>query len=196
MVRMWRCCHVQDIWPNRLKHVPQIVKDSRDSKSRCGLPRQVDLLITHTDKFRGFDPEDLLQMSVGNLPTSHQGDLDHNNLTWGAPLQDDNLYYRTHCHGPRTNKALDRSIDGRTRESGNTGDTGNTSLSQLLCIDGSDKVLLPLIQVRKQQAVFLLEFFCCAHTNSITRYTSFLTIINVRALGQRQIQRGIASNIR
>src|SRR5271157_3270856 len=61
-------------------------------------------------------------------------------------------------------KALDSPIDGRTRESGNTGDAGNTSSSQLLCIEGSDKVLLPLIQVRKQQAVFLLEFFCCAHT--------------------------------
>jgi len=82
----------------------------------------------------------------------------------------------------RLRKALDRPIDGRTRESGNTGDTGNTSSSQLLCIDGSDKVLLPLIQVRKQLTVFLLEFFCCAHTNSIIRYASCVTIINVRTL--------------
>jgi hypothetical protein len=59
--------------------------------------------------------------------------------------------------------ALDSPIDGRTRESGNTGDVSNTSSPQLLCIEGSDKVLLPLIQVRKQHAVFLLEFFCCAH---------------------------------
>src|SRR5271157_2412216 len=79
-------------------------------------------------------------------------------------------------------KALDSSIDGRTRESGNTGDAGNTSSSQLLCIDGSDKVLLPLIQVRKQQAVFLLEFFSCAHTDSVTHRASFVTIINLRAL--------------
>src|SRR5271165_4162836 len=79
-------------------------------------------------------------------------------------------------------KALDSSIDGRTRESGNTGDAGNTSSSQLLCIDGSDKVLLPLIQVRKQQAVFLLEFFCCAHTDSVTHRASFVTIIILRAL--------------
>ena len=79
-------------------------------------------------------------------------------------------------------KALDSSIDGRTRESGNTGDAGNTSSSQLLCIDGSDKVLLPLSQVRKQQAVFLLEFFCCAHTDSVTHRASFVTIIILRAL--------------
>src|SRR5271166_7101796 len=79
-------------------------------------------------------------------------------------------------------KALDSSIDGRTRESGNTGDAGNTSSSQLLCIDGSDKVLLPLIQVRKQQAVFLLEFFCCAHTDSVTHRASCVTIIILRAL--------------
>src|SRR5271157_2311981 len=79
-------------------------------------------------------------------------------------------------------KALDSPIDGRTRESGKTGDAGNTPSSQLLCIDGSDKVLLPLIQVRKQQAVFLLEFFSCAHTNSVTQRASFVTIINVRDL--------------
>ena len=79
-------------------------------------------------------------------------------------------------------KALDSPIDGRTRESGKTGDAGNTPSSQLLCIDGSDKVLLSLIQVRKQQAVFLLEFFCCAHTDSVTQWASFVTIINLRAL--------------
>lgn len=65
------------------------------------------------------------------------------------------------------------------------GDAGNTPSSQLLCIDGSDKVLLPLIQVRKQQAVFLLEFFCCAHTDSVTQCASFVTIINLRALSSR-----------
>ena len=79
-------------------------------------------------------------------------------------------------------KALDSTIDGRARESGNTGDEGNTSSPQLFGIDGSDKVLLSLIQVRKQQAVFLLKFFCCAHTDSITRGASFVTIINLRAL--------------
>src|SRR3974377_1615225 len=79
-------------------------------------------------------------------------------------------------------KALDSPIDGRTRESGNTGDAGNTPSSQLLRIDGSDKVLLPLIQVRKQQAVFLLEFFCCTHTDSVTHRASFVTLIILRAL--------------
>src|SRR5271157_2397282 len=79
-------------------------------------------------------------------------------------------------------KALDSPIDGRTREPGNTGDAGNTSSSQLLCIDGSDKVLLPLIQVRQQQAVFLLEFFSCAHTDSVTHRASFVTIINLLVL--------------
>ncbi len=63
-----------------------------------------------------------------------------------------------------------------------TGDAGNTPSSQLLCIDGSDKVLLSLIQVRKQEAVFLLKFFCCAHTASVTQCASFVTIINLRAL--------------
>ena len=66
-------------------------------------------------------------------------------------------------------KALDSPIEGRTREPGKTTDAGNTPSSQLLCIDGSDKVLLSLIQVRKQQTVFLLEFRCCAHTDSVTR---------------------------
>jgi len=42
--------------------------------------------------------------------------------------------------------------------------------------------LLSLIQVRKQQAVFLLKFFCCAHTDSVTQCASFVTIINLRAL--------------
>src|SRR5208337_1206643 len=81
-------------------------------------------------------------------------------------------------------KALDSPIDGRTRESAKTGDAGNTPSSQLLCIDGSDKVLLSLIQVRKQQAVFLLKFFCCAHTDSVTQCASFVTIINLRALNR------------
>ena len=85
-------------------------------------------------------------------------------------------------------KAVDSPIDGRTRESAKTGDTGNTPSSQLLCIDGSDKVLLSLIQVRKQQAVFLLKFFCCAHTDSVTQCTSFVTIINLRALTKTKAQ--------
>ena len=70
-----------------------------------------------------------------------------------------------------------------------TGDAGNTPSSQLLCIDGSDKVLLSLIQVRKQQAVFLLKFFCCAHTDSVTQCASFVTIINLRALTSNDLVR-------
>ena len=84
-------------------------------------------------------------------------------------------------------KAVDSPIDGRTRESAKTGDAGNTPSSQLLCIDGSDKVLLSLIQVRKQQAVFLLTFFCCAHTDSVTQCASFVTIINLRALRRMNV---------
>src|SRR4051794_15697948 len=83
-------------------------------------------------------------------------------------------------------KALDSPIDGRTRESSNTADAGNTSPSQVLCIDGSDKMLLSLVQMRKQQAVFLLEFLCCAHSDSITQCTSFVTLINLRALISRR----------
>src|SRR5580698_5548552 len=52
-------------------------------------------------------------------------------------------------------ETLDSPIDGRTRESGEAGDTRNTPSPRLLCIDGGDKMLLSLIQVRKQQAVFL-----------------------------------------
>ena len=74
------------------------------------------------------------------------------------------------------------------RESGKTGDAGNTPSSQLLCIDGSDKVLLSLIQVRKQQAVFLLKFFCCAHTESVTQCASFVTSINLLALTSLELE--------
>ncbi len=73
-------------------------------------------------------------------------------------------------------KTLDSAIDSRTRESGNTGDAGNPSSPQLLCIEGGDKVLLSLIQVRKQQAVFLLECFVCAHTESITQWASIVSL--------------------
>ena len=79
-------------------------------------------------------------------------------------------------------KTLDSAIDSRTRESGNTGDAGNPSSPQLLCIEGGDKVLLSLIQVRKQQAVFLLECFGCAHTKSITQWASIVIFINFRDL--------------
>jgi len=44
-------------------------------------------------------------------------------------------------------KILKGTRDGRARESRHTGDEGNTSSPQLFGIDGSDKVLLSLIQV-------------------------------------------------
>lgn len=47
-------------------------------------------------------------------------------------------------------KILNGTIDGRARESRHTGDEGNTSSPQLFGIDGSDKVLLSLIQVGEQ----------------------------------------------
>ena len=49
-------------------------------------------------------------------------------------------------------------------------------------IDGSDQVLLSLVQVREQQAVFLLEFFVCAHAESIIQHAPFVTPIVLRAL--------------
>jgi hypothetical protein len=47
-------------------------------------------------------------------------------------------------------KALDGPIDRRARKPGNTSDEGDTSSPQLLAIEGSDQVLLSLIEVRKQ----------------------------------------------
>jgi len=47
-------------------------------------------------------------------------------------------------------KILNGTIDGRARESRHTRDEGNTSSPQLFGIDGSDKVLLSLIQVGEQ----------------------------------------------
>ena len=79
-------------------------------------------------------------------------------------------------------KILNGTIDGRARESRHTGDECNTSSPQLFGIDGSDKVLLSLIQVGEQRSVFLLKFFLFAHTVSITRGASFVTIIILQAL--------------
>lgn len=79
-------------------------------------------------------------------------------------------------------KILNGTIDGRARESRHTGDEGNTSSPQLFGIDGSDKVLLSLIQVGEQRSVFLLQFFLFAHTVSITWGASFVTLIILQAL--------------
>ena len=69
-----------------------------------------------------------------------------------------------------------------TRQTGDTGDEGNPASSQLFRIDGSDQMLLTLIQVRKQQGVFLLELFGCAHTHSIPPSLAFVTATYLRAL--------------
>jgi hypothetical protein len=46
-------------------------------------------------------------------------------------------------------KVLEGTIEGRARESRNPGDEGDPSSPQLFGIDGSDQVLLSLIQVGK-----------------------------------------------
>ena len=84
-------------------------------------------------------------------------------------------------------KILNGTIDGRARESRHTGDEGNTSSPQLFGIDGSDKVLLSLIQVGEQRSVFLLQFFLFAHTVSITWGASFVTIIILQALTRTRL---------
>ena len=93
-------------------------------------------------------------------------------------------------------KILNGTIDGRARESRHTGDEGNTSSPQLFGIDGSDKVLLSLIQVGEQRSVFLLQFFLFAHTVSITWGASFVTIIVLQALkgGHRLLYRLLSWN--
>jgi hypothetical protein len=58
-------------------------------------------------------------------------------------------------------------IDGVTGESGGPSHEGNSSSPQLFCIESSDKMLLTLIQMRKQDGVFLHKFVGRTHTNSI-----------------------------
>ena len=79
-------------------------------------------------------------------------------------------------------KALHGTIEGGARQARNTGDQGDPSSPQLFRIDGSDQVLLMLIQMREQHVVFLLKFFNGTHTDSIPRRLSFVTIIYLRAL--------------
>ena len=47
-------------------------------------------------------------------------------------------------------EALNGPIDGRARKPGDTSDEGDTSSPQLLAIEGSDQVLLSLIEVGKE----------------------------------------------
>jgi hypothetical protein len=64
-------------------------------------------------------------------------------------------------------KILDGTIERGAREASGTSHEGNSSSPQLFRIKGSDKVLLSLIQVWKQQGVFLLKLVSCVHTDSI-----------------------------
>ncbi len=66
-------------------------------------------------------------------------------------------------------KVLDGTINSRARESRDTRDEGDASSPQPFGIEGSDEVLLPLIEVGEQRGVFLLQFFFSAHTGSIPR---------------------------
>src|SRR5438034_227446 len=79
-------------------------------------------------------------------------------------------------------EALNGPIDGRARESGNPGDQGNTSSSQSLAIDSRDEVLLSLIEMRKQQAIFPLKFVGWAHSGIIPTPLWFVTTNFLRTL--------------
>ena len=78
-------------------------------------------------------------------------------------------------------KVLDGTINRRARESRGTRDEGDASSPQPFGIEGSDEVLLPLIEVGEQRGVFLLQFFFSAHTGSIPRGGSIVTAIILRA---------------
>src|ERR1700722_2606983 len=82
-------------------------------------------------------------------------------------------------------KAPDGTIDCRAGESGSTTNKGNSSPPQLFSIQGGDKVLLSLVQVRKQQGVFLLKFVSGAHSSSIAEPSPFVTPNDLRALSMK-----------
>jgi hypothetical protein len=79
-------------------------------------------------------------------------------------------------------EALNGPIDGRARESGNPRDQGNTSSSQSLTIEGSDEMLLSLIEMRKQQGIFPLKFYGWAHSGIIPTPLWFVTTNFLRTL--------------
>src|SRR3954462_14218599 len=79
-------------------------------------------------------------------------------------------------------KVLDGTINSRARESRDTRDEGDASSPQPFGIEGSDEVLLPLIEVGEQRGVFLLQFFFSGHTGSIPRGGPIVTSIILRAL--------------
>src|SRR5271156_3749849 len=79
-------------------------------------------------------------------------------------------------------KALDGPIDGRARKTGYTGYDRNTTSSQSLGIEGSDQVLLSLVEMRKQQRILALEFFGFAHPEIIPSPLPFVTLNFLRTL--------------
>ena len=81
-------------------------------------------------------------------------------------------------------KALDGPIDGRARKTGYTGYDRNTTSSQSLGIEGSDQVLLSLVEMRKQQRILALEFFGFAHPEIIPSPLPFVTLNFLRTLTQ------------
>src|SRR3984957_12636524 len=92
-------------------------------------------------------------------------------------------------------KAPDGTIDCRAGESGSTTNKGNSSPPQLFSIQGGDKVLLSLVQVRKQQGVFLLKFVSGAHSSSIAEPSPFVTPNDLRAL-EMSISCGLLTRLR
>src|SRR5437868_65189 len=79
-------------------------------------------------------------------------------------------------------KVLEGTINRRAREARDTGDEGDTPSPQLFGIDGSDKVLLSLVQMGEQRGISLLKLFLFAHAGSITRASYFVTINILRDL--------------
>lgn len=91
-------------------------------------------------------------------------------------------------------KIPNRTIDRGTREASGTGHERNSSSPQLFRINGSDKVLLSLIQVWKQQSVFLFEFVRCVHTNSIAELSAYVTTIYLQALTLEKVEYNCDNN--
>jgi hypothetical protein len=78
-------------------------------------------------------------------------------------------------------KVPDGTIDRRARESREPRDEGDPSSPQLFGIEGDDEVSLPLIEMREQRGVFLLQFCFSAHIGSISGGSSIVTIIILQA---------------
>src|SRR5712691_1714904 len=62
-------------------------------------------------------------------------------------------------------QAPNGTIERGARQASEAGHEGKPSSPQLFRIEGSDKMLLALIKVRKQQSVFRLKFVRFVHSN-------------------------------